>query len=490
VRLAEHPRERPAWWALAAAALASFILHLPFLTTPLSVDEGGYGYVARWWAAGADLYGDFWVDRPQGLLLLYRWAEALPGSDRLDIRLMAAVWSSAIAIVLGLLVTNLAGRRAGAAAALLSGLLSSAPVIEGFSANGELMATLPALIALALTARWQVRGGLRLMFAAGLFAGAGVLVKQSGYDGGLAAGIWLVLAAWRGWRPAGEALRALGALALGVALIVGAAALHGALTGFHDWWFAVADYRLSVESVATGSVSEKFSLFTDSLRTAGPVVGMLVVLALPGLWLALRRPDSTLLAIWFVLSLTGFALVGLFHGHYYVGPLTPLCALAALTLAAVPPRVGLALGLATLILPIYKAWPAYTADGTTERSLASTSDSRIVKDGAVGRYLHAHTRSGDRVYALYADASLYLAAGRRSPYPYLWFLGIEHIPGALQRLRDTLAGPDAPRYIAVYQQPRTIDKRGDIGHILTRRYKHVATIEGVPIWRLLVPERA
>ena len=47
VRVADHPRERPAWWALAAAALASFILHIPFLTTPLSVDEGGYGYVAQ-----------------------------------------------------------------------------------------------------------------------------------------------------------------------------------------------------------------------------------------------------------------------------------------------------------------------------------------------------------------------------------------------------------------------------------------------------------
>src|SRR4051794_12405204 len=352
------------------------------------------------------------------------------------------------------------------------------------------MATLPALVALALTARWQLRGGLGAMFAAGLFAGAAFLVKQSGYDGGLAAGLWLVLAAWRGWRPATEALRALAALALGVALIVGASALHGALTGFHDWWFAVADYRLSVESVATGSPSEKLSLFADSLRTAGPVVGALFVLALPGVWLALRRPESALLVLWFVLSLTGFALGGLFHGHYYVGPLTPLCALAALTLAAVPPRAGLALGVATLILPVYKAWPAYTASGTAERSLASTSDSRVVKDGAVGRYLHAHTARGDRVYALYADASLYLAAGRRSPYPYLWFLGIEHIPGALQRLRDTLAGPGAPRYIAVYQQPRTIDKRGEVGRILTRRYRHVITIQGVPIWRLRVPERA
>jgi 4-amino-4-deoxy-L-arabinose transferase-like glycosyltransferase len=484
VRVADFSGERPAWWALAAAAVASFILHIPFLTTPLSVDEGGYGYVATWWAKGADLYGDVWVDRPQGLLLLYRGALALPGSHVLDIRLLAALWSSAIAIVLGLLITNLAGRRAGAVAALFSGLLSTAPVIEGFTANGELLATLPALLALALTARWQVRGGLRLMFVAGLFAGAGFLIKQSGYDGGLAAGLWLVLAAWRGWRPAPDALRALGALALGAAAIVGAAALHGALTGFHDWWFAVADYRLSVESVATGSVSERLSLFGDSLRTAGPVVGALVVLALPGVWLALRRPESVLLAIWLLLSLTGFALGGLFHGHYYVGPLTPLCALAALTVAAFPLRIGLAIGLAVLVLPAYKAWPAYTADGTRERSLASTSDSRIVSDGAVGRYLHAHTGPGDTIYALYADAGLYLASGRRSPYPYLWFLGIAHIPGALQRLRDTLAGPRAPRYIAVYQQPQTIDKRGDIGRIVKTRYRHVATVDGVPIWRL------
>jgi 4-amino-4-deoxy-L-arabinose transferase-like glycosyltransferase len=487
VRAAAIPRERPAWWALAAAAVAAFVLHLPFLTTPLSVDEGGYGYVAHWWARGADLYGDVWVDRPQGLLLLYRWALALPGSGRVDIRLMAAIWSCAIAVVLGLLITRLAGRRAGAAAALLSGLLSSAPVIEGFTANGELMATLPALIALALTARWYALGGLRIMFAAGLFAGAGFLVKQSGYDGGLAAGLWLVLAAWRGWRPAADALRALGALALGVALIVGAAALHGALTGFHDWWFAIADYRLSVESVATGSVSERWSLFTDSLRTAGPVVGALAALALPGLWLAVRRPETVLVAIWFVLSLTGFALGGLFHGHYYVGPLTPLCALAALTLAAVPPRIGLALGLLALVLPAYKAWPSYTAGGTRERSLASSSDSRIVHDGAVGRFLHAHTQPGDTIYAMYADAGLYLASGRRSPYPYLWFLGIEHIPGALQRLRDTLAGPSAPRYIAIYQQPREIDKshRPDsVKATLHRRYRQTATIEGVAIWRL------
>ena len=204
-------RERPAWWALAAAALASFILHIPFLTTPLSVDEGGYGYVAQWWARGADLYGDVWVDRPQGLLLLYR------GRARAARRPRVRHPADGGALV----VRHRRRARAadherwrGAAPAprprCSAACSRRAPVIEGFTANGELMATLPALIALALTARWQARGGLRLMFVAGLFAGAGFLVKQSGYDGGLAAGLWLLLAAWRGWRPAGEALRALG----------------------------------------------------------------------------------------------------------------------------------------------------------------------------------------------------------------------------------------------------------------------------------------
>ena len=98
MRVADHSGERPAVWALAAAAVASFLLHIPFLSTPLSVDEGGYGYVAQWWARGADLYGDIWVDRPQGLLLLYRGALALPGSARFDIRLMATLWSCASSI--------------------------------------------------------------------------------------------------------------------------------------------------------------------------------------------------------------------------------------------------------------------------------------------------------------------------------------------------------------------------------------------------------
>ena len=68
------------------------------------------------------------------------------------------------------------------------------------------------------------------------------------------------------------------------------------------------------------------------------------------------------------------------------------------------------------------------------------------------------------VYALYAEASLYFAADRPPAFKYLWFLGEQRIPHALTDLRDVLAGPKAPRYIVVYQAPRSMPGRRRRGH--------------------------
>ena len=55
------------------------MLRLPFLWGGLGADEGGYAYVAREWARGARLYSSVWVDRPQGLLVVYRLLLLLGG---------------------------------------------------------------------------------------------------------------------------------------------------------------------------------------------------------------------------------------------------------------------------------------------------------------------------------------------------------------------------------------------------------------------------
>ena len=77
---------------------------------------------------------------------------------------------------------------------------------------------------------------------------------------------------------------------------------------------------------------------------------------------------------------------------------------------------------------------------------------------------------------MYAEASLYFAADRPPAFKYLWFLGEQRIPHALTDLRDILAGPNAPRYIVVYQAPRSMPGAvaAGIPAVLARRY-HLVT---------------
>ena len=74
---------------VVAAMIVSVALRARFVTTPLTSDEGGYLAVARAWAAGKHLYTEAWVDRPQGLLVLFRFWDDLIGGSSPAIRIMA-----------------------------------------------------------------------------------------------------------------------------------------------------------------------------------------------------------------------------------------------------------------------------------------------------------------------------------------------------------------------------------------------------------------
>ena len=61
-------------------------MRLPFFDAPLTADEGGYAEAARLWGRGATLYRDIWVDRPQGLILVFRGVAPARDVDRGDPR--------------------------------------------------------------------------------------------------------------------------------------------------------------------------------------------------------------------------------------------------------------------------------------------------------------------------------------------------------------------------------------------------------------------
>src|SRR3954447_24438612 len=195
----EHPhvrpmrtyRERRPGGALVLAGMGALavVARLPFVGAGIGPDEGGAAYVARQWSHGARLYHDVWIDRPQGLLWLYRGIEA-SGANAWTIRLAAILFGVAITWLMFALGSMLDGFATGVAAGFLYAVVGAGPHIEGFTMNGELAAALPGTAAVAVAVAWW-RGDRRWrwLFAAGALGGVAILMKQGGFDGLVAAGV-------------------------------------------------------------------------------------------------------------------------------------------------------------------------------------------------------------------------------------------------------------------------------------------------------------
>ena len=516
--------------SIATAVLLSVALRIPFLTTPLNADEGGYATIAVQWARGARLYHDVWVDRPQAMLVLYRLTFATLGVHPWAVRLVAAIWAAGGVLAVAAAGRSLGGRRVGAVAAFVFALASATPRAEGFAANGELLAAVPsaACVALALGGVQRLRRGsppasapapagvaasqsapsaarrtdrrAGLLVAAGASGGLAVTMKQSGFDGALAVGVWLAVAGlrrWLSWRALARAAVPLGA---GAAAVLGVAVLHGSTVGLDAWWFAVVGERSSRQSVWVGSLGDRAARLWRMTRILWPVLTGGAVLLAAGLLGRRDQRDAAaggdgrfpgvglLVGAWLAAALAGFAVGGLFHPHYVIGLAPSFSVAAALALRrAARRRPALAGGAVAVALGLFivSSWPALSASSAAERSRRSTADWRVLTDERVGAYIRAHTAPGEGIYAMYANAGLYFAADRRPVSPYLWGLNLEQVPGATEQLAAAFAGDDPPRYVARYFPVDALPGADSIAASLARRYREETVIDGVTLYRLV-----
>ncbi len=179
---------------VVAGMATSALLRARFITTPLTSDEGGYLAVARAWAAGKHLYTDTWVDRPQGLLVLFRFWDDLTGGSGPAIRIMAIVFGCIAVGAVAYTAFTVAGPPAAGVAAFLVAVASSNARIEGFIANGELLAGAVGAAGVATACAYLFRGrGMSWLYASGVIAGLAVSLKQSGCDGFLAVTLCLLV---------------------------------------------------------------------------------------------------------------------------------------------------------------------------------------------------------------------------------------------------------------------------------------------------------
>ena len=388
-------------------------------------------------------------------------------------RAAAAVVAALVVAATMLLTLRLAGGRITAVAAgLLAATVGASPFIESFTLSGELLASLPALLSLICFSAYLRGRRLHWLLLAGLLTGGAVLIKQSAFDAGLAAVIFLL------WRDRRRGLVPAATLVASALLPVALAAASAARAS--DWLYAVVGYRFHGDSLFTGTAAGRLHELWVSLPPAAKGLGLLALLAVIG-W----RRSPPLARIWLGAALVGVLGGGNFHPHYYVQLVPPLSVLAAFglrTLWLSAPRPTLAAAAAGSAATLALALPVAWASSTEQARTIWPQDPHLVNDAALARYVRTHTGVRQRVLAVWADAGLYYLANRRPAVRYLWSRNIASVPGALDAVHRALTTRRAVLVLVV--QPLTkLDPSGRTASLLRLDYRRVARVAGIAVYR-------
>ena len=471
----DPPQPRHARWPILAAVALSVLLRVPFLVTGLSTDEGGYAYVAQQWSRGERLYDTAWLDRPQGLLITYRallWINDSGWTIRLGMVLAGAV----ITVSLGVIGWLLVSRRVGVAAAWTYAVVGVAPHLEGITLNGELLASVPSTVSIALIVIWwRQRRSWRWLAGAGLLAGLALTMKQSGIDGIVVGLVVLVLAARGLIRTAGVFLAAAAAPLL-------ACVLHGIAVGWSRYWTALVGYQLSALGGSGSNTSTRWSDLSDQIGSVALDLTLILVVSCFG-WRVLNRGGRWLAGAWLFAGFVGINLGGSYWPHYFVQPLPVLVLLVAAALVAMRSAGWQRVLGAVVVLPTLIWLVALIPMSANQRARTIPYDALAARDDRIAAVIKASTAPTDQIYVLESEAYLYFAAQRTSPYPYLWGKPIDKIPDALPRLRAMLTAAARPTLVILDTPPAAVDPSGGIAVDLARYYHADTVVDGVPILR-------
>jgi hypothetical protein len=439
----------PKTWVLVMA-VGVCLGWLPFAGRSLSPDEAGYLIVGGQWSAGSSLYGDFWVDRPPGLIAIFEAADALGGT--VPLRLLGTL-AAVLTVVLAGVLGRVAAPERRSAPLLTAGTAAicvATPLFGASVVNGELlglpfvMAGMAAYVAAAAT-RSSAKA-LLLGLAAGAAGAAAVLVKQSMVDV-LALSVVLLFSSGSARRRFPAFLT--GALATTV-LVLTVAGARG--TDPTDLWGAVVTFRLDAAR----------ELAADSGAAPGRLAGLVGALAASGVpllaaafawkgrgaqsgqgpWTApdLRVGAYVVLAVDLLVAFLG----GSYWLHYLMG-VVPGVVLLAAAFAQRPAPVTRSIGgsfvVAGLSSAIAVGWvAAHPIDRPEEAAVV---------------YLDRHAAKGDTGVVVLGAANIVRDAGLRAPYPYLWSLPARVRDGDLATLGGLLRSQDRPTWVLVAE--RSVD---------------------------------
>lgn len=486
-----------------ACVLVAVALRLPFLNSPLGIDEGGYAYVAANWHVGdGGIYGDQWVDRPPLLIALY--AVALAAAGDVGVRLLGCVAAALLVVASAGVAARVAGRTAMIWAAVAAVALSSTTLWQGHTVNAELPAA--AFVAasawmsvLALGAR-SVRMAFGTAVAAGVLAACALLVKQSFVDGFVFAGAALAATFVLG---AGRRARTWAVLAGG---IVGAALAGAAVTAWAETsgpgigvlLEALYGFRVEArDTIGDAEAPERRALLLLALAAASGLVALLAYTWIglvriahgrqgvrAGVDVVLLRATAVGLVVLTMWDVFAVSQGGNWWRHYIV-QLVPVLAMGlGVFIGGVADRprsrvargsTRAAVGVSVVAGVAWAAGAMWAATGNMHREAAVAGD-----------WLRAAARPGDTIVVTWGHPNVMYRSGMRSPYELSWSLPVRVRDPQLDALSAVVGGSEPPTWIVEWMRFELwgLDRDRAVRDLVAERYERVGELCGRPLYRL------
>lgn len=493
-----------------------------FFDLPMIHDEGGYALAARGWFEGTGkLYADLWISRPQGIFVLYGITMKTFGYGVAAFRTMAWIFATFTVLATWFYARRWTTPRTALLVAFLCTLLLGSPTLEGYTANAEVFAGMPAAFAAFWLLRqaqtkWTIRG----LIGIGVLIGLSTVLKPSGGTMWLAAIAFLMI---YGDDARKTRFKRCGWITLGVGLVATITFIHGWTLGWHDFFYATVTYRFVQQSALSYgwlhnlrqigwmlvNAAEFFLLImlVWIFRIRLPLVRVLgshrpekddlqSITSLPARWL--RRvqnsrlfhtddPGSLLLTLWIVAAVIGVFMGGDYWTHYLILLAPPISLwlgrnLDGIAHALVGWHRSLALAMFSILLILPYAVAFDGSDGIYQRLYRHPG---YPAQTAVARYIRENTEPNQTIYVAFDQASIYYLADRRPAYRHLYDQELTALPNSYADIIAILNSDNRPVYIISTLHPGPFpDQSKAFWREVSRFYDLETMINGVPIYRV------
>lgn len=497
---------------LVVALVLGVAVRVFFFELPMIHDEGGYALAARGWFEGSgDLYDEIWISRPQGIFVIYGVTMKSIGYGIAAFRAMAWIFATLTVLAVWMFARRWTSPRSALLTVFVCTLLLGAPNLEGYTANAEVFAGMPA----AFAAFWLLRQAQtgftqKGLVGIGLLIGISTLLKPSGITMWPAVMLFLMLTTNDSYR---DRARRCGWVSVGLLIAAGITFLHGMYLGFGDFFYATVLYRFQQQSAVSVGILHNLRAFGWMFINAAeffllialvwifrlrlPLVPVLQQPAKsdgPLWWLPewLRKlrsndPGGLILVLWLGAAAVGVLMGGDFWTHYLILMVPPVALWLARAIDGIRHALhGWRQQLAMILFALLLILPyGVVMDGTDEFYQRLYRHPGYPAQNEVARYTRENTTPEQTIYVAFDQASIYYLADRKPAYRHLYDQELRALPNSYADIIAILSSDDRPVFIVstLHPGPFPDDSRA-FWREVSRFYDLEIMIDGVPVYRV------